>query len=103
MRSLSWTFLQEQRVQRNVVAASAPRQPPRLGAFTIGGPPPAHIIGAGPSGTLVTQAPATQPLPAPHLFEQLPQWLLSFAVSTHVWSLAQRVRPGRHEVSHAPP
>src|SRR5262249_13781411 len=81
---LSCTSLHEHSVQRNVVAARLPRHPPRLGSLTIGGPPPTHFDGAGPSGTLVTQCPATQPLPAPHLFVQLPQWSLSLSVSAHV-------------------
>jgi hypothetical protein len=50
----------------------------------MGGPPPAHFAGVAPSGTLFAHCPLTHPLPTGHWFMQLPQWLLSFAMSTQV-------------------
>src|SRR4051812_15625039 len=51
---------------------------------TIGGPPPTHLGGAGPTGVTGTHAPSLQPLlPVHAAFEQLPQCPLSVLRSIH--------------------
>jgi hypothetical protein len=66
--------------------------------MTMGGPPPPHFAGAGPTGTDGTQVPPTQPLPAAHGAPHEPQFTLSVFVSTHV--PLQAVRPPPQFATH---
>ena len=94
--------LQEQRPQvKEIAAVRSAQAPSAAGAsrITMGGPPPSHLSGAGPSGTVGTQLPmhpSSGPQAAPHA----PQCALSVAVSTHARS--HIVRPGGHESTHPP-
>lgn len=76
----------EQSAQVNEVVAVSPAQTEvvPVDVRLIGGPPPAHIAGAGPSATSVTQLPALQPVPVGQTTPQAPQLEELFWRSTQV-------------------
>src|SRR5262249_22526178 len=66
----------------------------------MGGPLPWQLAGVGTT-TAVTQLPPAQPSPAPQVWPQVPQFLLSVVLSTQL--LPQIERPGRQVALHRPP
>src|SRR5688572_26905845 len=92
--SVILTSLHEQSAHRNVVWARLPTHSVPLPVDTVmGGPPPMHFAGGGPSAALGTQPPLTHPWPAGHGSLHAPQWFESVCRSTHC--CAHSLRPGR--------
>jgi hypothetical protein len=71
-----------------------------LSPTEIGGPPPTHFAGAGPTATVSTHFPRAHPSLSPQAVAQAPQCALSFARSTQ--ELSQAVRPGEHSEEQTP-